>query len=142
MSTSSSVYLFFCLPLLLSTSSSFSSIAKLEDLEAWPTYFIFRYLTRVRSSSYSPIAEWIFLRTPSFVLWYLYKMMNSLLKHLSSKTCVLFFTSATRALDSQAHRNMEMTREHANNYNLGSMPGMIIFSAESCVVCVVVLRSW
>ena len=38
-------------------------------------------------------------------------MFNSLRQHLISKACVLFFNSAVKVNDSQAHRNMEMTRE-------------------------------
>ena len=59
-------------PLLLSASFSFSFhcrivfvFAKPEDLETWPNHLSFRFLTRVRSSSYSPMAAWIFLRTSS-----------------------------------------------------------------------------
>ena len=32
-----------------------------EDLETWPNHLSFRFLTRVRSSSYSPMAVWVFL---------------------------------------------------------------------------------
>ena len=85
--------------------------AKPEDLETWPNYLSFRFLTRVRSSSYSPMAAWIFLRTSSLVTWSLYKMFNSLRQHLISKACVLFSYSAVKVHDSQAYRNMEMTRE-------------------------------
>ena len=52
--------------------------AKQEDLETWPNYLSFRFLTRVRSSSYSPMAAWIFLRTSSLVTWSLCKMFNGL----------------------------------------------------------------
>ena len=52
--------------------------AKPEDLETWPNHLNFRFLTRVRSSSYSPMAAWIFLRTSSLVTWSLYEMFNSL----------------------------------------------------------------
>ena len=43
--------------------------AKPEDLEIWPNHLILRFLTRVRSSSYSQMAAWIFLRTSSLVTW-------------------------------------------------------------------------
>ena len=73
------------LPLLLSASFSFSFhvpwrivFAKPEDLETWPNHLSFRFLTRVRSSSYSPMAAWIFLRTSLLVTWSLYEMFNSL----------------------------------------------------------------
>ena len=42
--------------------------AKPEDLETWPNDLSFRFLTRVRGSSYSPVAAWIFLRT-SLLVW-------------------------------------------------------------------------
>ena len=35
--------------------------AKPEDIETWPNHLSFRFLTRVRSSSYSPMAAWAFL---------------------------------------------------------------------------------
>ena len=76
-------------------------------LETWPNHLSFRFLTRVRSSSYSPMAAWIFLRTSSLVTWSLYEMFNSLI----SKACVLFSNSAVKVHHSQAYRNMEMTRE-------------------------------
>ena len=85
--------------------------AKPEDLQTWPNHLSFRFLTRVRSSSYSPMAAWIFLRTSSLVTWSLYEMFISLLYHLISNTCVLFCNSAVKVHDSQAYRNMEMTRE-------------------------------
>ena len=52
--------------------------AKPEDLETWPNHLSFHFLTRVRISSYSPMAAWIFLRTSSLVTWSLYEMFNSL----------------------------------------------------------------
>ena len=63
-----SSHLFFCLPLFLFPFSVPCRIvfAKPEDLETWPNHLSFRFLTRVRSSSYSPMAAWIFLRTSSW----------------------------------------------------------------------------
>ena len=60
--------------------------AKPEDLETWPNHLSFRFFTRVRSSSYSPMAAWIFLRTSSLVTWSLYEMFNSppVASHLKS----------------------------------------------------------
>ena len=71
---------FFCLPLFLFPFTVPCRIvfAKPEDLETWPNHLSFRFLTRVRSSSYSPMAAWIFLRTSSLVTWSLYEMFNSL----------------------------------------------------------------
>ena len=57
--------LFFCLPLLLFPFTVPCRIVftKPEDLEMWPNHLNFRFLTRVRNSSYCPMASWIFLRT-------------------------------------------------------------------------------
>ena len=59
-----SSHLFFCLPLFLFPFTVPCRIvcAKPEDLETWPNQLSFRFLTRVRSSSYSPMAAWIFLQ--------------------------------------------------------------------------------
>ena len=75
-----SSHLFFCLPLFLFPFTVPCRIvfARPEDLETWPNHLSFRFLTRVRSSSYSPMAVWIFLRTSSLVTWSLYEMFNSL----------------------------------------------------------------
>ena len=75
-----SSHLFFCLPLFLFPFTVPCRIvfAKPEDLETWPNHLSFRFLTRVRSSSYSPMAALIFLRTSSLVTWSLYEMFNSL----------------------------------------------------------------
>ena len=64
-----SSHLFFCLPLFLFPFTVPCRIvfAKPEDLETWPNHLSFRFLTRVRSSSYSPMAAWIFLRTSSSI---------------------------------------------------------------------------
>ena len=75
-----SSHLFFCLPLFLFPFTVPCRIvfAKPEDLETWPNHLSFRFLTRVRSSSYSPMVARIFLRTSSLVTWSLYEMFNSL----------------------------------------------------------------
>ena len=64
-----SSHLFFCLLLFLFPFTVPCRIVfdKPEDLETWPNHLSFRFLTRVRSSSYSPMAAWIFLRTSSLV---------------------------------------------------------------------------
>ena len=59
-----SSHLFFCLPYLLFPCTVPCRIvfAKPEDLGTWSNQFLsFRFLTKVRSSSYFPIAAWIFL---------------------------------------------------------------------------------
>ena len=75
-----SSHLFFCPPFFLFPFTVPCRIifAKPEDLETWPNHLSFRFLTRVRSSSYSPMAAWIFLQTSSLVAWSLYEMFNSL----------------------------------------------------------------
>ena len=75
-----SSHLFFCLPLFLFPFTVPCRIvfAEPEDLETCPNHLSFRFLTRVRSSSYSPMAGWIFLRFSSLVTWSLYEMFNSL----------------------------------------------------------------
>ena len=67
-----SSHLFFCLPLFLFPFTVPCSIvfAKPEDLETWPNHLSFRFLTRVRSSSYSPMAAWIFLTYKLLKLMY------------------------------------------------------------------------
>ena len=53
-----SSYRFFCLPLFLFPFTVPCRIVfvKPEDLETWPNHLSFRFLTRVRSSSYSPFS--------------------------------------------------------------------------------------
>ena len=73
-------HLFFFLPLFLCPFTVPCRIvfAKPENFETWPNHLSFRFLTRVRSSSYSPMDAWIFLQISSLVTWSLYKMLNSL----------------------------------------------------------------
>ena len=68
-------------------------------------------VARVWSSSYSPMAAWVFLQISSLVTRSLSEMFNSLRKHLISKACVLFSNSAVNVHDLQTYRNMEMTRD-------------------------------
>ena len=74
-----------------------------------PSFPSLHFLTKVKSSSYFPMAAWIFLRTSSLVTWSLYEMFSNL--HLISKACVLISSSAVKFHYSQAYRNMDMTRE-------------------------------
>ena len=53
----------------------------------------------------------VLFRTSSLVMWCLYVMPRSLLRHLISMACILFSVSAVNVQDSQAYRNMYMTRE-------------------------------
>ena len=67
-----SSHLFSCLPLFLCPFSVPCRIvvAKPKDLETWSNHLSFRFLTRVRSLSYSPVAAWIYLQTsPLGYLW-------------------------------------------------------------------------
>ena len=50
-----------------------------EDIETWPTYLYLCFKITVRSSSSSPMAPWIFLRTSSLVIWSLFEIFYSLL---------------------------------------------------------------
>ena len=104
---------FFCLIFLLFPVTVPCRIvfAEPEDLETWTNHLKFRFSTRVRSSSYPPIAAWIFLWTSSLITWSLYEMFNSLRLHAISKVCILFPDSAVEVHDSQVYRNMEMARE-------------------------------
>ena len=73
-----SFHLLFCLPFALCpfTVPCRTAFAKPEDIQMWQNYLFFRVLTKVRSSSYSPMAAWIFLQTSSLETWS--KMFNSL----------------------------------------------------------------
>ena len=75
-----SSHLTFCLSLFLFPFTVPCRIvfAKPESPETWPDHLSFRFLTRVRSSSYFPMAAWIILRTSSLVTWFLYEIFNSL----------------------------------------------------------------
>ena len=70
--TSSSVCLFFFLS-LCPVGLPFLNQKTLRHGQA-----ILVSVSRVRSSSYSPMAAWIFLRTSSLITWSLYKLFNSL----------------------------------------------------------------
>ena len=100
-------HLFFCLPLLLFPFTVPCRIvfAKPEDLEILANHLSFRFLTRVRRSSYSPMAAWIFLRTSLLVTWSLYEMFNSL-RSISSRRPVFF--SLTLQSRSMSHRHTEI----------------------------------
>ena len=87
----------------------------------------------VSSSSYSPMAAWIFLRTSSLVAWSLYEIFNSLRKHLISKACVLISNSAVKFPDSQAYRNMEMTRERIS-FTFGPNGLQLCLAAVACAI--------
>ena len=65
-----SSHLFFCLPLFLFPFTVPCRIvfAESEDLETWPNHLSFRFLTRVGSSSYSPMSIiFVNLKTINFI---------------------------------------------------------------------------
>ena len=69
-----SSYLFSSLPLFL----FFLSLCPVELSLLNQKTLSFRFLTRIRSSSYYPLAAWIYLQTSSMVIWSLYEMFDSL----------------------------------------------------------------
>ena len=74
-----SPHLFLCLPLhFLFTVPCRIVFAKPEDFETWPNHLSFRFLTRVRSLSYSPMTAWIILQTSLLVTWSLCEMLHGL----------------------------------------------------------------
>ena len=93
-----SSHLFFCQPFLLFsfTVPCRNVFSKPEDLKTWTNNLSFRFFTRVRRSSYCPMAIRNVQKPPE----------ASHLKGLCS-----FSYSAVKIHDSQAYRNMEMTRE-------------------------------
>ena len=102
-----SSHLFFCLPLFLFPFivPCKTVFAKPEDLETWPNHLSFRFLTRVRSSSYSPVAAWIFLRTSSLITW-TYMKCSIASGSISSQMSVFF--SLTLQSRSMIHRHTEI----------------------------------
>ena len=80
--------------------------AKPEDLETWPNHLIFRFLTRVRSLSYSPMAAWIFLRTSSLVTWSIYEMCSIASGSISSQKPAFFsLTLQSRSMIHSVHHH-------------------------------------
>ena len=89
--------------------------AKPKDLETWPNNLSFRFLTKVRSSSYSPMAAWIFCEPPHWSHGPCMKC-SIISGSISSQRPVFFCffsNSAVKVHGSQAYRyrNMEMRRE-------------------------------
>ena len=71
-------HLFFCLPFLFPfTVPCRIVLTKLEDIQTWRNYLSFHVLSIVKSSAYSPIAAWAFLRTSSLETWSLDEILNS-----------------------------------------------------------------
>ena len=99
--------LFFYLPLLFFpfTVPCRVLFPKPEDLETWPNHLSFCFWTRVRSSRYSPMAAWIFLRASSLETWFLYKMFIAF-GSISSQRPAFF--SLTLLSKSKNHRHTEI----------------------------------
>ena len=108
-----SSHLFFCLPRLLPscTVSSRIVLASPVDLVTCSYHFSLRRFTVVKMSSWSPMACRVLFHSSSFEMWSLYMMPRSFLRHLISMACILLSVSAVSVQDSQAYRNMDMTRE-------------------------------
>ena len=68
---------FFCLSFSFTVSCRIV-FAKSEHLELWPKHHSFRFIPNGRSSSYFPMATWIFLRTVLLVTWSLYETSSNL----------------------------------------------------------------
>ena len=107
-----SSHLFLCLPRLLPpwTVPCIIVLASPDDLVMWPYHLSLRCLTVV-GSLWGPMACRVLFRSSSLVMWSLYVMPRSFLRHLISMACILFSVSAGNVQDSQAYRNMDMTRE-------------------------------
>ena len=75
-----SSHLFFCLPFLNFSCTVPCRIvfANPEDLEIWPNHLSYRFLTKVRSPSYFPMAAWMFLLKSLLVRWSLFEMFSNL----------------------------------------------------------------
>ena len=107
-----------CLPVSFSVCLVFSLfgpcmivLASPADLVMCPYHLSLRCLTVVRRSSWGPMVCRVLFRNFSLGMWSLYVMPRSFLRHLISKACILFSVSAVNVQDSQAYRNMDMTRE-------------------------------
>ena len=108
-----SSHLFFCLPRLLPpcTLPCRIVLASPVDLVTCPYHFSLRRFTAVKRSSWGPMACHVLFRTSSLEMWSLYVMPRSFLRYLISMACILLSVSAVSVQDSQAYRNMDMTRE-------------------------------
>ena len=110
-----SSHLFFCLPLLLFPFTAPRRIvfATPEDSKTWPNHLSFRFLTRVRSSSYSPMAAGSFCE-PSHCYHGPCTKCPIASGIISSQRPAFLSNSAVKVQDSQAYRNMEMTRDYTS----------------------------
>ena len=83
---------FYCRPLLLPPCTVPCKIvlASPDDLDTCPNHFNLRFFTVVKISSWGPMACLILSLTASLVMWSLYEMPSSFLKHLISVACNFF----------------------------------------------------
>ena len=138
-----SSYLVFCLPCLLPpfTVTCKMVLARPDERETCPYHCSLRLFTRVRRSSRGPIACWILAQTPSLVTWSLYEMRSLLGLHLISMARILLCSFAVRVHNSQAYREMGVTRERISRILelreilLSFQTGFSLFNAA--VVCAV-----
>ena len=100
---------FLCLPLRLSpwTVPCRIVLASLDDCVTCPYHFSLRLFTEVRRSSYGPMACPVLAFISSLVVWSLYEILRSMLKHLISNACILLSMSAVMVHVSHAYRNMD-----------------------------------
>ena len=104
---------FFCRPLLLPPCTVPCKIvlASRADLDTCPNHFTLRFFTVVKISLKGPMACLILSLTAWSVMWSLYEMPSSFLKHLISVACNFFRMSAVNVQVSQVYISTEITRE-------------------------------
>ena len=135
---------FFCRPLLLPTCTVPCKIvlASPADLDTCPSHFNLRFFTVVKIPS---MACLILTLTASLVMWYLYEIQSSFLKHLISVAYNSFIMSAVSVQVSQAYNSTEITRERISLiFELREicLSFQTIFSlANAAVVCAIILDS-
>ena len=95
-----SSHCFLCLPLRLLpwTVPCRIVLASPDDHVTCPYHFSLRLFTKVRRSSYGPMAFPILVFTSSLAMWSLYQIPRSLQKHLISNACILLSMSVAMVL--------------------------------------------
>ena len=107
-------HLFLCLPCLLPpfTVPCKMVLARPDERVTWPYHCSLRLFTMVRRSSCGPISCWILARTSSLVTWSLYEMCSALAVAPHFHGLYSSLELCCEVHDSQAHRKMDVTREH------------------------------
>ena len=108
-----SSHLFFCL-LPPFTVPCNLVLARPDERETCPYHFDLHLFAMVRSLC-GLIACWILVQTSTMIMWFLYKMHSILWEHPISMAHILLCSPAVRIHDSQAHRKMDVTREHISH---------------------------